>query len=97
MGGGGGGTSVCSEKTLLLVVNCSVELCLAENRKILHEQETEKMLIHLLSHESPDVQTAAAQGLAIMSENLISRDSIREWGKVFQHMEIKYGLNDSSW
>lgn len=50
-----------------------------ENRKILHEQETEKMLIHLLSHESPDVQTAAAQALAIMAENLTSRDSIREW------------------
>ena len=54
----------------------------AENRKILHEQETEKMLIHLLSHDSPDVQTAAAQALAIMAENLISRDSVREWGKL---------------
>jgi len=53
---------------------------LVENRKILHEQEAEKMLIHLLSHESPDVQTAAAQALAIMAENLTSRDSIREWG-----------------
>ncbi|XP_052278834.1 armadillo repeat-containing protein 3-like isoform X2 [Dreissena polymorpha] len=51
----------------------------AENRKILHEQEAEKMLIHLLSHESADVQTAAAQALAVMAENLASRDSIREW------------------
>ncbi|XP_053398829.1 armadillo repeat-containing protein 3-like isoform X4 [Mercenaria mercenaria] len=51
----------------------------AENRKILHEQETEKMLIHLLSHESTEVQTSAAQALAIMAENLSSRDSIREW------------------
>ena len=54
----------------------------AENRKILHEQEAEKMLIHLLSHDSADVQTAAAQALAIMAENLISRDSVREWGNV---------------
>ncbi|KAL4230819.1 Armadillo repeat-containing protein 3 [Mactra antiquata] len=51
----------------------------AENRKILHEQETEKMLIILLNHESPDVQTSAAQALAVMAENLTSRDSIREW------------------
>lgn len=50
-----------------------------ENRKILHEQEAEKMLIHLLSHESAEVQTAAAQALAVMAENLTSRDSIREW------------------
>ncbi|XP_064608678.1 LOW QUALITY PROTEIN: armadillo repeat-containing protein 3-like [Liolophura sinensis] len=51
----------------------------AENRKILHEQETEKMLIHLLSHENADVIAAAAQALAIMCENLLSRDAIREW------------------
>ncbi|XP_033742747.1 armadillo repeat-containing protein 3-like isoform X4 [Pecten maximus] len=51
----------------------------AENRKILHEQEAEKMLIHLLAHESTEVQTAAAQALAVMSENLMSKDSIREW------------------
>lgn len=51
----------------------------AENRKILHEQEAEKMLIHLLGHESAEVQAAAAQALGIMSENLLSKDSIREW------------------
>ncbi|XP_021356632.1 armadillo repeat-containing protein 3-like isoform X1 [Mizuhopecten yessoensis] len=51
----------------------------SENRKILHEQEAEKMLIHLLAHESSEVQTAAAQALAVMSENLMSKDSIREW------------------
>ena len=52
----------------------------AENRKILHEQEAEKMLIHLLAHESAEVQAAAAQALGTMSENLLSKDSIREWG-----------------
>lgn len=51
----------------------------AENRKILHEQEAEKMLITLLAHESTEVQTAAAQALGVMSENLMSKDSIREW------------------
>jgi len=58
-------------------------LSVAENRKILHEQETEKMLIHLLAHESTEVQTAAASALGVMSENLMSKDSIREWGKAF--------------
>lgn len=38
------------------------------------------MLIILLNHESLDVQTSAAQALAVMAENLTSRDSIREWG-----------------
>ncbi|XP_050417691.1 armadillo repeat-containing protein 3 [Patella vulgata] len=50
----------------------------SENRKILHEQEAEKMLIILLSHENVDVQSSAAQALAIMCENLSSRDSVRE-------------------
>ena len=54
---------------------------LAENRKILHEQEAEKMLILLLAHESTEVQTSAAQALGVMSENLMSKDSIREWGE----------------
>ncbi|ESP02130.1 hypothetical protein LOTGIDRAFT_111572, partial [Lottia gigantea] len=50
----------------------------SENRKMLHEQEAEKMLILLLSHENVDVQSAAAQALGIMCENLSSRDSVRE-------------------
>lgn len=61
-------------------VLCAISISV-ENRKILHEQEAEKMLIHLLNHESAEVQTSAAQALAIMAENLTSRDSIREWGK----------------
>ena len=60
----------------------SITSCfLAENRKILHEQEAEKMLILLLAHESTEVQIAAAQALGVMSENLMSKDSIREWGE----------------
>ncbi len=52
-----------------------------DNRKLLHEQEVEKMLIILLSHDDPNVQVAAAQGLAVMSENLLSRDAIGKWGQ----------------
>ena len=64
----------------------------AENRKILHEQECEKMLIQLLSHESEEVQIAAAEAIAIMSENLASRDSIREWGECFKGDHCKSTL-----
>uniref|UniRef100_A0A0B7A269 Armadillo repeat-containing domain-containing protein n=1 Tax=Arion vulgaris TaxID=1028688 RepID=A0A0B7A269_9EUPU len=52
----------------------------AENRKLLHEQEAEKMLIHLLSVDSADVQASAALALAVISENLTARDAIRQWG-----------------
>ena len=56
-------------------------LFLGENRKILHEQEAEKMLIALLSHESPEVQAASALAIGVMCENLGVRDSLRENGK----------------
>ena len=56
-------------------------LFVADNRKILHDQECEKMLILLLNHEDGNVQVAAAQALGVMSENLVSRDSIGMWGK----------------
>ena len=36
------------------------------------------MLILLLAHESTEVQIAAAQALGVMSENLMSKDSVRE-------------------
>ncbi|KAH9523148.1 Armadillo repeat-containing protein 3 [Bulinus truncatus] len=52
----------------------------AENRKLLHEQEAEKMLIALLAHDSADVQAAAALAIGVISENISSRDSIKEWG-----------------
>ncbi|XP_076446526.1 armadillo repeat-containing protein 3-like isoform X2 [Babylonia areolata] len=51
----------------------------SDNRKLLHEQETEKMLIALLASDSPEVQTAATQALGVMCENLSCRDAIREW------------------
>ena len=54
----------------------------ADNRKILHEQEAEKMLIQLLGHENQGVQIACAQALGVMSENLVSRESIGQWGQL---------------
>ena len=39
------------------------------------------MLIHLLTHENPQVQVASAQALAVIAENLVCRDSIGRWGK----------------
>ncbi|XP_065061689.1 armadillo repeat-containing protein 3-like isoform X1 [Rhopilema esculentum] len=47
-----------------------------DNRRIFHEQETEKTLITLLTGESAEVSMAAAKALAAMSENLSSRDYI---------------------
>ncbi|XP_025087750.1 armadillo repeat-containing protein 3-like [Pomacea canaliculata] len=52
----------------------------SQNRRILHEQEVEKMLIILLGHESVDVQMAAAHAIGIICETLSFRDSIKEWG-----------------
>ena len=49
---------------------------------MLHEQEIEKMLIVLLTHDDPNVQVAAAQGLGVMSENLICREAIGQWGEL---------------
>ena len=54
----------------------------APNRNLLHEQQAEKMLIHLLAHENPQVQVASAQALAVLCENLVCRDSIGRWGKL---------------
>ncbi|KAI0234081.1 Armadillo repeat-containing protein 3 [Lamellibrachia satsuma] len=51
----------------------------ADNRKLLHEQEVEKMLIFLLSHEDINVQVAAAHGIGVMALNMASCDSIGQW------------------
>ena len=47
---------------------------------MLHEQEVEKMLIQLLTHDDANVQVAAAQAIGVMAENLLSRDSVGHWG-----------------
>ena len=66
---------------------------IGDNRKILHESEVEKMLILLLAHENPDVQVAASQALAVMSENLLSRDSVGQWGKGYPDCVNVYCVN----
>ena len=69
-------------------VYIDVLLISADNRKILHEQETEKMLILLLNHEDANVQVASAQALGVMSENLVSRDSIGMWGEKCRNITL---------
>ena len=64
----------------------------AENRKILHEQEVEKMLIILLSNEDPNVQMAAANAIGVMAENLLSRSSVGQWGKYLFELYHNYKL-----
>ena len=56
-------------------------LVAASNRKLLHEQEVERLLILLLAHEDSNVQVAAAQAIGVMAENLASRDAICKLGK----------------
>ena len=53
----------------------------AENKKVLHEAEVEKMFIHLFNHEDVKVQAAAVEALGVMAEFGLSRDSISGWGK----------------
>ncbi|XP_070564902.1 armadillo repeat-containing protein 3-like isoform X2 [Ptychodera flava] len=48
----------------------------SENRKIFHEQEAEKTLIQLLESDNAQVQAAAAQTIAVMSEYLLSKAAI---------------------
>ena len=45
-------------------------------RDISRFQEAEKALVHLLSSDNGGVLVAASQGIAIMAENLMSRDAI---------------------
>lgn len=54
----------------------TVRMFVCENRKIFHEQECEKTLITLLASENPGVQSSASLALAVMSENLSSRDVV---------------------
>jgi hypothetical protein len=48
----------------------------AEIRKLLHEQQIEKMLIQLLDYPGQEVRIAASQAIRVMSENLLSREFI---------------------
>lgn len=54
--------------------------CEAENRKLLHEQNVEKVLVELLSVADISVQTATCQAVSVMSFHLASKDSFRDLG-----------------
>ena len=69
---------------IVIVPRCTHVFVPADNRKLLHEQEAERMLITLLGHEDNTVQIAAAQALGVMAENLTSREAISQWGELSQ-------------
>lgn len=52
----------------------------AENRKLLHEQNVEKVLVELLSVGDVSVNTAACGAVFAMSFHLASKDSFRDLG-----------------
>ena len=76
---------------LLLLIDCCC-FSSGENRKILHEQEAEKMLITLLGHDDPQVQVACAQALAVMSDHILSKDSIGQWGEDTLQLKYEYSV-----
>lgn len=51
-----------------------------ENRKILHEQNAEKLLISLLLNDNDETKAASSYALAIMAESNFCQDSIRNFG-----------------
>ena len=57
-------------------------ILLAENKKVLHEAEVEKMFIHLFNHEDVKVQAAATEALGVMAEFGLSRDCIIKYGEI---------------
>lgn len=64
---------------MLMVMNAH----LAESRKVLHEQEAEKVLAELLSVADVGVKAAACQAVAALSFYPLSKDSFRDLGTVF--------------
>jgi HEAT repeat protein len=60
----------------------------AESRRLLNEQEIEKLLIYLLSHTSISVQAAASLAVETMSENLVSRDVFGKLGGIVSLVKL---------
>lgn len=63
----------------LSMLSCLL-VCLADNRKLLHEQDVEKVLVELLSVVNDSVKTATCHAVAAMSFHLASKDSFRDLG-----------------
>ncbi|KAM7390610.1 hypothetical protein PAMA_008677 [Pampus argenteus] len=54
----------------------------SENRKLLHEQDVEKVLVELLSVANDSVKAATCHAVAAMSLNLASKDRVRDLGGI---------------
>ncbi|CAL9697893.1 unnamed protein product [Knipowitschia caucasica] len=54
----------------------------SENRRMLHEQNLEKVLVELLSVNDDNVKAAASQAVSVMSSNLSSKEILRELGAI---------------
>ncbi|XP_069561620.1 armadillo repeat-containing protein 3 [Brachyistius frenatus] len=59
-----------------------------ESRKLLHEQDVEKVLVELLSVADVGVKTSTCQAVAAMSFHLASKDSFRELGGIPAVVEL---------
>uniref|UniRef100_A0A8P4GAU8 Armadillo repeat containing 3 n=1 Tax=Dicentrarchus labrax TaxID=13489 RepID=A0A8P4GAU8_DICLA len=65
----------------------------SENRKLLHEENVEKVLVELLSVADVSVKTATCQAVDAMSFHLASKDSFRDLGGIPAVVQL---LNDES-
>ena len=57
-----------------------MSVSLAENRKLLHEQNVERVLVELVGVADISVKTSACQAVTAMSFNQSSKDSFRDLG-----------------
>lgn len=70
---------LCVLSVLVLLCVC-MSMCVAENRKLLHEQNVEKVLVDLLSVANVSVKAATCQAVSAMSFHLASKDIFRDLG-----------------
>lgn len=80
-------TCSCMFSFFMLHVHWSVSsVCIAENRKLLHEQHVEKVLVEYLSVEDNGVKMSTCQAVAAMSLHLDSKGRFQELGRLDMHI-----------
>jgi len=84
---------------VLFLVSFYFASCLhtADSRRILNEEEVENLLIFLLSQSSLRVQVAAAQAVASVAENLVSRDAFGKLGCNFLIFSLFIAIKCAIW